>query len=130
MMNQGPILRQILLCEKLIFEQGTGNVSPINCCSELVLKGNATKTVSFVVYGVLADGYGTYYLDLAVRNLKVDEVIYRHREPGLLTDRLKQSHLVIRVVELLLPAAGRYDLTLTIDGEFAGMSSFTAREKP
>ena len=126
-MNETPVQRQLLLCEKIIFEQGTGNPTLINCHSARPVDTVPTEPASFIVYGLLTDGYGAFTMQMRVMRLDTFEDIYQHTEPMLLADRLKPTLYVFRMKNLVFPVAGRYEIDVLANGELLGMTTLSIR---
>ncbi len=127
-MNETPILRQLLICEKLIFEQGTGNVSLINCHEGWLAEHFPSPPIPFIAYGVLTDGFGTFTMQVRITRLDTGEEIYRQSMPMLMTDRLHGAHFVYRN-KIGFPAAARYEIAVLADNELLGLSALSIRKR-
>jgi hypothetical protein len=121
-MDEMPTLRQLFVCEKLIFEQGSGNVSLINCHSTRIVDRIPSLPAQFVVYGRMSDGHGTFAMELRIVRLDTGDEIYQRTIPMLLTDRLREAHVLFRVENLVFPAETRYEFDLLVNGELIGMT--------
>jgi len=128
-MDETPTMRQLLVCEKLIFEQGSGNVLLINCHSIRIVERIPSPAVQFVVYGRLTDGFGTFTLEMRIVRLDTGGEIYQRALPMVLTDRLREAHVVFRVDGLVFPASTRYQVDSLANGELIGMTVITVRRR-
>jgi hypothetical protein len=128
-MNEMPVLKQLFICEKLIFEQGTDNLTLVNCHTSCRAEQFPTPPIPFIVYGLLTDGYGTFTMQLRVHRLDTFEEIFRKSMPMLLTDRLRNAHFVYRMTDLSFPIAGRYQIDLLINGDLLGMTTLAVKAR-
>ena len=128
-MNETPVLKQLFICEKLIFEQGTDNLTLVNCHTSCKTDQFPTQPIPFIIYGLLTDGYGTFTMQVRVLRLDTDDVIFRKSMPMLLTDRLRDAHFIYRMTKLSFPVAGRYQIDLLVNGELLGMTTLTVKAR-
>ena len=126
-MNETPVLRQLLICEKAIVEQHTEKVSLINCHTDRVVGRFPTPPLDFVVYGLLTDGFGTSRMQLIITRADTAEEILQATFPMHLNDRLQPLNLVIRLSERVFPAEGMYQIVVVANGEMLGLSTLTLR---
>ncbi len=68
-MNQRPVAIGLLLCEQVIIEERTRNVTPVNCFTHRVLRRFPSEPFPFTVFAVLTDGRGKMPLDIVVERL-------------------------------------------------------------
>lgn len=128
-MNELPILRQLLVCEKLIIERDSNNVSLINCHSIRRAGRFPTPPISFAVYGLLTDGYGSFTIQLEITRLETADLIFRRMFPMTFADRLRGQDLACRISDLVLPAAGKYEILLSVNQELLGITSIELHER-
>lgn len=112
MKNVLPTLRGLIVCEKLIVEQGTGNITPINCHASRLCDRFPTLPLSMAIYGLLANGIGTCMMQVKITRLDTSEDIFRRTMPMIFTDRLKEVTFIYRLNDVAFPVEGRYELTL------------------
>jgi hypothetical protein len=129
-MNETPILRQLLICEKLIFERGTNNVSLINCHTHRSTYRFPSPPMSFAVYGLLADGYGTFTLVLRMVRVETDEVVFQRIAPMVFADRLQTKAFTTQINQFVFPAAGLYEVILLANQELLATAAFELKEVP
>lgn len=128
-MDETPVLRQLLLCEKIIFEQGTGNPTLINVHSARKGERFPARLPPFILFGLLTDGSGTFTMQVRVTRLENAEDVYEKSEPLLLTDRLKEVQYLFRFNDIVIPAAGHYQVMLLANGEVLGMTTLAVKQK-
>ncbi len=124
-MNHRPIAIGMVLCEQVIVEEGTHNVTPVNCFNfrELeVLPGEA----SFFALAWLADGEGELSIRIVVERLDTLEEVYRYTRKFAFTNRLQETRCVAKIRGCQLPVAGYYQVSLIIDDEFVAHRKFRA----
>ena len=68
-MKQRPVAIGILVCEYVIVEEKTHNVTPVNCFTRRAFDHYPTKPLTFVVAAFLTDGLGDTDLERIVQEL-------------------------------------------------------------
>jgi hypothetical protein len=99
-MSQRPLVVGLLLCEQLVIEENTHNV-----------------THRFTAFAALTDGLGEVTIDVAIKHLEDYEEIYRQAVRLRFTDPLQEVRFIFRVTQCSFPAAGAYEIGLSADGE-------------
>jgi hypothetical protein len=75
-MAQRPVAIGLTLCEQVIVEAGTGNVTPVNCFTHRTVRTFPSEKIPFVVFSELTDGAGQMNLDVVLHRLDTfDEVL-------------------------------------------------------
>src|SRR5262249_18935117 len=113
-----PIAVGLLICEKMIVEAGSNNISLINCFTQFRATTFPFRASPFHAIAFVTDAEGTGTIEWTLTRLETDEVIERWQGPGAFPDRFAVTRVTIRVAEWSFPAPGRYQLTLPIDGEW------------
>lgn len=126
-MNETPILRQLLICEKLIFEAGTNSVSLINCHEGWIAE-QFPAHVPLIAFGILADGFGTFTIRVEITRLDTGEVVFQQTMPMLMNDRLSGARFVYRN-KFRFQVEGRYEIGLFADRELLGIATFSIRAR-
>jgi hypothetical protein len=126
-MSEKPELLQLLTCEKLIFEQGSGNVSLINCFHTRTVEAISADASPFVIYGTLTGGYGVFTIQMRIAHVETGDDVHQQSLPMLFTDRLRLSNLLCRVNKLRFPSEGRYEVTAHIDGGLLALTTLNVR---
>ena len=113
-----PIALGLMLCEKVIVEEGTKNVTLVNTFTKLRVEGFPSLPQHFAVYAALTAGLGQATMTLAITHLETDEEVYTYHGTVPFPDRLAEVRTLIRVNGGSFPAPGKYQLTLLIDGDW------------
>jgi hypothetical protein len=129
-MNETPLLRQLLICEKLVFEKGTDHVSLINCHTICGSDRFPTRPIQFGIYGLLTNGFGTFTMELTVVHLLTGAVIYRRLFSMSFADRLRDENFAGQFKNgLVFPDAGVYQIDLLANGELLGMTTLEIEKR-
>jgi hypothetical protein len=123
-MSQRPMVLGLLICEQVIIEEQTRNVTLVNCFTRLKAAQFPTEPKRFVVFAALTDGQGDIQLDLMIERLDTLEEIYRESRRVGFTDRLQEVRFVLRVTDCSFPVAGPYEISLKADGELLAAHKF------
>jgi hypothetical protein len=116
-MAQRPNACGLLLCEQVIIEEGTKNLTPVNCFTHRTVRQFPSQPFPFVVFAVLTDGFGKMPLEVAVQRL--DNLDESYRRSGQIEFRtpLQQRPCIIRIRDCSFPVAGDYQVMLLVDHE-------------
>ena len=112
-----PVALGLMVCEKIIVEEGTRNVTLVGCFARLRVDQFPTGPQRFAVYAVLRDGHGRATISLVATRLDTGEETYNVQGVVHFPDRLTDVHALFRVNHCSFPAPGQYALALLIDGE-------------
>lgn len=112
-----PVAIGLAVCEQVIVEEKTYNITLVNCFKRLYLREFPSPPQRFAVYTILTDGHGTRKIRLAVARLETLEDIYTRDIPVTFSDPLREVRLLFRPSTLSFPAAGRYEISLLVDGD-------------
>jgi hypothetical protein len=124
-----PIVLGLTICEKVIVEESTKNVTLVSTFTKLQVDAFPTAPQKFTVHTVLTGGLGDGTIDLVVRNLETDQIVYEARLPVRLLDRLMELRLLFRVTSCVFPSPGAYQLTLLLDGEWLAQRRISVVQK-
>jgi hypothetical protein len=116
-MNHRPIAIGLLVCEQVIVEEGTGNVTPVNCFSRRRVPSFPADPFPFVVFAFLTDGAGQIPLEVLIHRLDTLEDIYRRADSFHLLSRLQSWRYILRIRHCSFPVAGQYQVTLLADND-------------
>jgi hypothetical protein len=75
-MNQRPVAIGLLLCEQVIVEEKTRNITPVNCFTIRTVEQLPSETFPFVIFAVLTDGTGEIPLEVTIQRLDSMDEIY------------------------------------------------------
>jgi hypothetical protein len=124
-----PIVLGLTICEKVIVEEGTRNVTIMSTFTRLVVEEFPSPPQRFSVYSVVTEGLGDATILLTVTNLETDEEVDRIERGIHFPDRLTEVRLVFQIRECSFPVEGTYQITLYIDGEWLAQRRLQVRER-
>ena len=113
-----PVALGLNVCEKIVVEEGTKNVTLVNCFSKMFVDGFPTGPQPFAVHSTLRDGQGRANINLVVARSDTHEVVYSQQGTIDFPNRLTEVRTLFRLKKCSFPASGRYVLTLLIDGDW------------
>ena len=74
------IARGLFLCEQVIFEEGTRNVTMVNAFNKRVVNEVPSETHRFFAFAELTNGYGIVPIILACQRLDTLEPVSKPRQ--------------------------------------------------
>lgn len=116
-MDELPIPRGMFLCEKLIVEERTRNVTLVNLLTQWVVDEVPTAPQQFVVFALLANGRGTMPVELRVTRLKDGEHVFSQVQPITFENPLAETRFASRMSRFRFAEAGLYEFSLEIGTE-------------
>jgi hypothetical protein len=116
-MIKRPVAIGLTLCEQVIVEAKTGNITLVNCFTRLKMPDFPSKAQRMAAFAVLADGQGTGKFDLIVERLDTRDEVYEQSHQVTFADSLQEVNLFFRIHQCWFPAPGRYQALLLADGE-------------
>jgi hypothetical protein len=116
-MKQRPVAIGLLLCEQVIVEETTRNLTPVNCFTQRIGEQVPTDPFSFVLFANLTDGSGDIVLDIVIERLDTFGEIYRRSLTHRFRDPLREVSFVFRIRNCTFPVFGHYQVSLWADGE-------------
>ena len=123
-MNQKPVAVGLLLCEQVIVEEKTRNVTPVNCFSRLMVERVPSEPVAFVLFATLTDGLGEMSLGVTIERLDTLNRIYQRFLTMRFTDPLQEVRYILRVRNSSFPRFGAYQVCLLMDNELLALKKF------
>lgn len=103
-MSQIPTVIGLLLCEQVVVEERTHNVTLVNCFTQLNQAMDPSERQRFAVFAALTDGLGDIELKLVVQRLDTQEEIYHALRTLRFADRLQEVRYLFRVTNCSFPA--------------------------
>jgi len=116
-MPQRPIAIGLSLCEQVVVEEKTRNVTLVNCFTHRTVDHFPSEFVPFVAFAVLSDGAGEIPLELVVERLDTLEEIHRVSLTGHFANPLQTVRCTLRIRNCAFPLAGHYQVSLLADSE-------------
>lgn len=109
-----------MLCEQVIVEEKTRNVSLVSCFTHRTVKQFPSAPVQFTLFALLSDGAGAVTLKAMVQRLDNLEPIFQTSLTAHFPDPLQVVRCIIRL-RCPFPEAGHYQVSLLSDGEVLGL---------
>ena len=97
-MMQRPVAIGLLVCEQIIFEEGTRNITLVNSFTHRIVEEFPSEPFPFVVFGLLTDGLGDISVEMRITRLDNWEVIYRRFGSLRFTDPLKEIRCIVLLI--------------------------------
>jgi hypothetical protein len=116
-MAQRPIAVGLSLCEQVVIEEKTRNVTLVNCFTERVAEEFPADNLPFVAFALLTDGNGEMPLAVVIERLDTFEEIHRISVTVRFPNPLQTMRCTIRVRTCPFPVPGHYQVSLVADGE-------------
>lgn len=116
-MSQRPAAVGLLVCEQVIVEEGTQNVTPVNSFRRRIVQKFPSEPLSFAVLAILNDGVGEIRLDLAISRLDIDEDIYKRSTAVRFENQLQEWRCLFRIRSCSFPVPGIYEVAIFADKE-------------
>jgi hypothetical protein len=127
-MKQRPVVIGLMLCEQVIVEENTRNITPVNCFNHRTFDSFPSEKNPFIVFALLTDGSGEMRLEVVIQRLDTLDEIYRSqlvRFPNPLQD----LRCTIRIRDCSFPVAGHYQVVLFFDNEMTAQRKFVVLKR-
>jgi hypothetical protein len=119
-----PTASGLLVCEQVIIDKRTENVTPVNCFTTLKVEQFPSEPQRFSVFALLTDGFGDVGLEVVIANLANDEEVYRESQRLRFGNPLQQVRFIYRITRCAFPAAGVYEVQLLAEGQLVARQTF------
>jgi hypothetical protein len=123
-----PVVIGMVLCDQVIIEERTHNITPVNCFNVRALDAFPGET-SFFVLAWLADGEGEMSAEVVVERLDTLERIYQDQKKMVFGNRLHDARFLARIRGRTFPVAGYYEVSLMVDRELVAHRKFRVQTK-
>ncbi len=127
-MNHVPVAIGLILCEQIIIDETSRNVTPVSCFSARTLKSIPGK-IDFDVVAWLGDGIGEMPVRLLVQKADTLEELLRVDGKVIFKDPLKYKRFFAHVRNCPIPSAGQYVVSLLVTGEPVASRKFGVNPK-
>jgi hypothetical protein len=124
-----PIAIALVCCDLVIVDHVTRKVSLVNTFSGLGAPGFPWTASPFCIFAVLTDGQGDRTVTLTVTRLETDEEIVSLDRRLRFPDRFTDVQVLFRLTQCQFPAAGAYQFTLLVDGEWVAQRRLRVYER-
>jgi hypothetical protein len=98
----------LLTCEQIIVEEGTKNVTPVNCFSRRTADVFPWAAPPFLVLAWLTNGEGEVLLEVVIEDTDTLEEVYRRGSTFRLTTPLQQLRMSMRMNSIMFPGPQTY----------------------
>ena len=115
-MTPTPVVTGLMLCDHVIYEEGTGKVSPIGIFNRLRVDKFPSTPIPFWVFAMLTDGLGMGKIKVVVTQLETGIEVLSRGSSVYFQDRLYMVNQRVKLTTCSFPAPGWYSITLSIDG--------------
>jgi hypothetical protein len=112
-----PVAIGLVVCERVIVEEATKNVSLISTFTRFVVRSFPFAPQRFDVFATLTDGLGPARIKLVITRLETDSVVFERDFAIRFPDRLAELRVRFQVGECSFPAPGIYLIALLVDGD-------------
>src|SRR5437868_1545936 len=118
-MEPRPVVLGLTLCDYVIVEERTKKVSLIGTFTGLGVPEFPAQPPPFSVFAILTDGLGDATMELDVTHMETNDSIFSHSGVLNFPDKVAEVAYHMRLRQCVFPAAGLYQFTLTVNGEWA-----------
>lgn len=116
-MSQLPVVVGLTICEQIIVEAETHNLTLVNCFSRREVETIPSEPISFVVFATLTNGAGDVPLAVQISRLDTLDEIYVREMVLRFPDPLAEVRLRLRIRDCVFPVAGLYSVFLLAKDE-------------
>lgn len=113
-----PVAVGLAVCEKVIVEEGTKNVSLISTFRRLRVREFPAHARPFCVFAAMLDGEGDATIDLEITDSEISEVVYAVERPVSFPNRLTEVQVLFHVNDCEFPSPGVYQVALFVDRDW------------
>jgi hypothetical protein len=131
-MIQLPVAIGLTVCEQLIVEERTRNITLVNCLARLRVQKVPSTPQRLVIYARLTDGLGDGKITLKVLHPNTLEELLKQDTRAKFSHPLQEFNAIFRG-SFSFPVEGRYQINLLADGEFIAqrvLEVFVKKETP
>ncbi|GEM_PF-3421386 len=112
-MPQQPKAISLMLCDQVVFEQGTQKPYLLGVFTGIAVDGFPTGSQRFDLFAAFTDGLGSVRMSLSVVHLETGEEVYGQRMTVKFPDPLQIVNVRIRIRQLAFESPGTYLFALT-----------------
>lgn len=116
-MPQRPSAISLMLCDQVVFEQGTQKPYLLGVFTGVAADSFPTVPQRFDIFAALTDGLGDVAMTLTVVHLETNQEIYSQRMAVSFPDPLRVINLRFRVRQLTFRLPGTFLFALMVDDE-------------
>lgn len=120
-----PTVTGLLLCEQIIVEEGTRNVTLVNCFSERAANHFPTEGMPFVVYALLTDGLGETPVEVQIHRLEDMDLLHQAHTSVSFASPLDTMRCILKFKKFVFPSPGEYQVSLLASGTILAQRRIT-----
>jgi hypothetical protein len=124
-----PLAIAMVICEKVITEEGTGNKTIVSTFNTVTARRYPTLRQRMSVYAALTNASGAKKVELRLRATHNDEVVLKMGGSVQFDNPNHVIELVFNLKNLPLPQPGMYAFELVADEEYVSEIRFNAIEE-
>jgi hypothetical protein len=114
-MIQNPVAVGLTVCEKVIVEEKTHNITLVNCLTRFRVQEVPSEPHRLIIHAWLTDGIGEGKLSLELLHPDTLEEILVREVRISFSNPLQEARAIFRE-DLSFPTEGRYQVNLLVDG--------------
>lgn len=122
-MIQLPVVIGVTVCEQVIVEERTRNITLVNCLTRLRVQEMPSEPQRLVIHAWLTDGIGDGTIRMELLHPDTLEEIMTWEDQVSFTNPLQEFRAAFRG-ELSFPVEGRYQVNLLADGASIAQRTF------
>ena len=126
--NRLPILLNMSICDIVLRDQKTNNVSLINLFNQIVCGHLPFKHHRMHVYVALTEGLGNYLGELRLKHTSTDHAVLSVKGEIKMIDPLSVTEMDFELRNISFELAGKYHVELLLNGGIAGSRSFFVQQ--
>ncbi len=128
-MTQKPVAVGLFLCEQVIVEERSRNVTLVNSFTRRRVEEIPWEATNFILFAVLTDGLGEGSLDVVIYALDDMEEIYERSVKWQFDNPLHELRCRLRLRDCIFPREGHYQASLLIAGEEIAQRRFVSQRQ-
>ena len=120
-MAQLPLSLSLHVCEKVVVEAETRNLTYVNCFTERKVRSFPAERISFLVCSNLVDGRGRMRLEVRIESLVDFDVLRARNGEITFSDPHQEIRLRVPLSEVSFPTEGGYQILVLVDNEMVAL---------
>ena len=116
-MAETPMARGLIVCEQIIVDHHSRNISLINRYSGWNVERFPSAPQRFSVFALLTNGSGSCTMKVVISRMIDDEVVYERRMPLYFPSPVVEVPFTLRITQCEFPEAGNYVVQLFAQDE-------------
>ena len=117
-MSIRPVARGLQVCEQIVVEAGTSNVSLVNCFTRRHVGVFPSPPMRFALYSLLSGGLGAVTMAMEISRIEDTKLVYRRSMVMVFEDRVQEARFVLRLPDVVFPEPGVFSVVLFADDEW------------